>query len=64
MDVGAVLDMASALKSQQIATEYQSLVLLKQKDQQKMEMSLAMKLLASVPSAQPDGVGGQIDCCA
>ena len=64
MDVGAVLDMASALKSQQIASEYQSLVLLKQKDQQKMEMSLAMKLLASVPNAQPDGVGGQIDCCA
>lgn len=63
MDVGAVLDMAGALKSQQIAQEYQSLMLLKVKDQQKMELSLAAKLLASVPSAQPDGVGGQIDCC-
>ncbi|MCC7478297.1 hypothetical protein IT575_07530 [bacterium] len=64
MDVGAVLDMAGALKSQQIAQQYQSMVLLKMKDQQKIELSLAAKLLASVPSAQPEGVGGRIDLSA
>lgn len=64
MELGSVLDMSQALSSQKIAQEYQTLTLLKFKDQQKLEMSMAAKLLASIPSAQPDGVGGQIDCCA
>lgn len=64
MDVNSVLSMASGLQAQKmenVKLEYNMKI---QKDSQDLQVSIVTQLLASLPSVNPDGVGGVLDITA
>lgn len=61
MDIGSVLSMASALQAQRTAQTQLEVTLKTVKDYQELQKSIVAQLLASIPSVNPDGVGGVVD---
>jgi hypothetical protein len=64
MEVSEVLNLAQAVQAQRTDIEKQSLVLLKMKEQEELQLSLAARLLGSLPNAKPEGMGCHVDCLA
>ena len=64
MDVGSVLSLAGARQAQQQAAVQLQVTLHAAKDFQDLQKDLVAQLLASLPSVNPDGVGGRIDLIA
>ncbi len=61
MDVNSVLSMAGGLQAQKVENvklEYNMRI---QKDSQDLQVSIVNQLLASLPTVNPDGVGGVLD---
>ena len=61
MEIGSVLNMANALQVQRLGQAKLEHTLERVKDYQDLQASLVAQLLASIPSVNPDGVGGVID---
>ena len=61
MDVGSVLNIASSLQAQRLEQSKLEANVGLLKDQQEFQTSMVAKLLASLPSVNPDGVGERID---
>lgn len=64
MDIGSVLSMANALQTQRVQQARLEHTLRTVKDYQDLQQDLVAKLLASIPSVNPDGVGGRVDITA
>ncbi len=64
MDVSGVLGMAGALQGQKLEQVKLEANLNVQKDIQDLQASVVAQLLASMPSVNPDGVGGVVDITA
>ena len=61
MEIGNVLNMASALQGQRVQQAHMENTISNLKEYQSMQASLVAQLLASIPSVNPDGVGGVVD---
>jgi hypothetical protein len=61
MDVASVLSMAGVLQSQRFEAAKLEATLSNVKDYQDLQANLVAQLLASLPSVNPDGVGGVVD---
>ena len=61
MDLGSVLNMANTLQAQQLEQTKLESNLRTLKSVQEMQASAVAQLLASIPSVNPDGVGGVVD---
>ena len=61
MDISSVLSMASALQSQSVSQAKLEANLNTLKDYQELQSNAVAQLLASMPSVNPDGVGGVVD---
>ncbi len=64
MDVNSVLSMASGLQAQKVENAKLEYNMKIQKDSQDLQVSIVTQLLASLPSVNPDGVGGVLDITA
>ncbi len=61
MDISSVLSMASALQTQSVSQAKLEANLHTLKDYQELQSNAVAQLLASMPSVNPDGVGGVVD---
>jgi hypothetical protein len=61
MDVASVLGMAQGLQALRLAQVRTEFSLGKLKQCQDLQATMVTQLLASLPGANPDGVGGKID---
>lgn len=61
MDVNSVLSMAGGLQAQKLANTKLEYNLKIHKEAQDLQANLVAQLLASLPSVNPDGVGGVVD---
>jgi hypothetical protein len=64
MEIGSMLNMASALQAQRLEQAKLEHTLSTVKEFQDLQASMVAQLLASIPSVNPDGVGGAIDITA
>lgn len=64
MDVSSVLSMAGAMQAQKAANVQLEVSLRSAKGYMDLQQSVVAQLLASMPSVNPDGVGGRIDITA
>lgn len=61
MDLGSVLNIASSLQTQSLSQAKLEANLKSLKDYQEMQSNVVAQLLASMPSVNPEGVGGNLD---
>jgi len=61
MDVASVVNMAGALQEQRLAQTRLEYTVHNLKEYQNLQSNLVAQLLASIPSVNPDGVGGVVD---
>ena len=61
MDVNGVLSIAGALQAQRLEQAKLGFTSSKVKEVQDLQADLVAQLLASIPSVNPDGVGGNLD---
>ena len=61
MDVNSVLNIAGGLQAQKMQNVKLEYNLKIQKDSQDLQKNIVAQLLASLPSVNPDGVGGVVD---
>ena len=61
MDISSVLSMASTLQAQRTAQTRLETTLSTMKEYQDLQKNMVAQLLASIPSVNPDGVGGVVD---
>jgi hypothetical protein len=61
MEISSVLNVANALQAQRLEQAKLEHTLERVKDYQDLQASLVAQLLASIPSVNPDGVGGVVD---
>jgi len=64
MDLASALSIVQSLQAQQTDMSRLSFTIAKVKEVNDLQESTVARLLASLPSLSPDGVGGNIDCCA
>ena len=64
MDVNSVLSMAGGLQAQKLEHVKLEYNLKIQKESQDLQKDIVAQLLASMPSVNPDGVGGVVDITA
>ena len=64
MDISSVLSMANALQTQSVSQAKLEANLNTLKDYQELQSNVVAQLLASMPSVNPDGVGGVVDITA
>jgi hypothetical protein len=64
MDVGSVLGIAQGLAEQRTSQARLEATLHTIKGYQDLQANIVARLLASLPSANPDGVGGNLDVTA
>jgi hypothetical protein len=64
MDLGSVLNIASSLQAQSLSQAKLEANLKSMKDYQELQSNVVAQLLASMPSANPDGVGTKLDITA
>jgi hypothetical protein len=61
MDVSSVLSMAGAVQAQKTASVQMEASLRSMKSFNDLQKDVVAQLLASMPSINPDGVGGRVD---
>jgi hypothetical protein len=61
MDIGSVLNMATALQTQQLNQAKMESEASLLKDSMEFHKNMVAQLLSSLPSVNPDGVGSNID---
>ena len=64
MDVAGVLNIASGLQAQSLDAAVLTANLRSMKSFQNFQKDIVTQLLASLPSVNPDGVGGTVDITA
>jgi hypothetical protein len=64
MDVSSVLSMAGAMQTQKLSQVQLETTLKSEKSFMDLQKSVVAQLLASLPSVNPDGVGGRLDITA
>ena len=64
MDVGSVLGLAQGLAEQRTSQARLEATLHAVKGYQDLQANIVARLLASLPTANPDGVGGVVDITA
>jgi hypothetical protein len=64
MDISSVLGIAQGLQAQSLAQAMLSANLRQMKGYEDFQVNIATQLLASLPSVNPDGVGGVVDITA
>lgn len=64
MDVSSVLSMAGAMQTQRLSQVQLETTLKTEKGFMDLQKSIVAQLLASLPSVNPDGVGGLLDITA
>ena len=61
MDVNSVLNIAGGLQAQKVQNAKLEFNMKVQKDSMDLQKDIVAQLLASMPSVNPDGVGGVLD---
>ncbi len=61
MEISSMLNMASSLQAKRLDQAKLETTLSTLKDVQDLQASAVAQLLASIPSVNPDGVGGAVD---
>lgn len=64
MDLNSALSAVGAVQAQQVEQARLEFTLAKVKDSLDLQANTVARLLASMPSLSPAGIGGRVDCCA